>query len=63
MIYKILDHRVIKAFKKYLEEKNIKFIIEWKPCAVAIFHIDAKPEQRFDVQYGYYDVQWKIFFC
>ena len=63
MTYKIWDLKTIIAFEKYLKEKKIKFRIEWKPCAIAIFHIDAEPYQKFDVQYGYYDVQWKIYGC
>lgn len=61
MVYRILDGKIIKAFKKYLEENQIKFKIEWKPCAVALFFVDPEPEQRWHVQYGYYDVQYKIY--
>ena len=62
MEYTILDHRLITAFENYLKEHKIKFRIEWKPCCVAKFLIEPEPEQRWWVQWGYYEIQWNLFY-
>ena len=61
MKYRIGDHREYKAFKKILDDNNIKYTIEWKPCCVALFHIEPTPEQVWCIQYGYCDMRWKIY--
>lgn len=61
LTYKIWDYKTIKAFRKFLEDNKIKFRIEWLPCCIAVFHIDCEPGEKHQVQWGYYDVQWKIY--
>ena len=60
--YRVLDCKLIDALKKMLDEKKIEYRIEWKPCAVAIFHIYAEPEQVYGIKWGYYEIQWNYFF-
>ena len=59
-MFRISDHRVYKAFKEVLEKNDIKFFIEWKPCAVALFCIRPEIDQVWFIKNELYQIEYNL---
>ena len=58
MIYIIGDYRIIQGFQKFLQKHELNYFIIWKPCAVAEFHINVHPADRYGIDLGLYEIEY-----